>query len=295
MNDQKTLPANIKVLMYHRVLKKEPIKESRWHYVTVSVFKKQLAMIERFGYTPITFYDYQLYLEDKLTLPAKPIIITFDDGYVDTYKNALPILKEMDMKAVIFVMGNRELKRARWDEVCKEDECPLMSDDQVRSAHAMGIEIGSHSLNHEKLSTLKLHEAEQSIRDSKAILESILEQPVYTFSYPYGDKNRTIEKLVEKAGYKFACGVYTGSPKFGETTYDFRRLAINQHSHRLNFLLKIIAPYEYLESYYHQFKNGIQPAESPSQFIERDVVLDRSKDRAPSKKSENHHTSSTIL
>lgn len=252
-------------------------------------------MIEKFGYTPITFYDYQLFLEDKLTLPAKPIVITFDDGYVDTYEYALPILKEMDMKAVIFVMANRELHYARWDETGEHDICPLMSDEQIRSAYTMGFEIGFHSLNHEKLPTLQPRVAEQSIKESKTVIESILGEPIHTFSYPYGDKNKTIEKFVEKAGYKFACGVYTGSPKFGETVYDFRRLAINQHTHLLNFLLKIIGPYEYLESYYHQLKNRPQPPELPSEFIEKDAALNQTENQRPSQEREKNHSSSTIM
>jgi hypothetical protein len=64
----------IKVLMYHRVLAEKPEKKSRWHYVTVTEFRKQMNMIERLGYTPITFSDYQLFIEGKLTLPSKPII-----------------------------------------------------------------------------------------------------------------------------------------------------------------------------------------------------------------------------
>jgi len=240
--------------MYHRVIKEKPQKYNHWHYVTVAEFKKQLKLIDKLGFTPITFTDYQLYQEDKLTLPAKPIILTFDDGYLDTFENAIPILSEMGMKAVIFVMGNRNLNRAFWDEKGDDDVCPLMSDEQIRMASEMEFEIGSHSLNHDELSKLPEHEAVYSINKSKKEIEAVLDVPIKTFAYPYGVLNKKIEQIVSDSGFSFACGVYTGSPKFGETTYDFRRIAINQHTGTVTFLLKLLTPFQYAEWIYHLIK-----------------------------------------
>lgn len=240
--------------MYHRVVNEKPKKYDHWHYVTTNAFKKQMKLIDLLGFTPITFTDYQLYQEDKLTLPSKPIIITFDDGYQDTFENALPILSEMGMKAVIFVLGNRKLKRAVWDEQDESDVCPLMSDEQIRLAKNMNFEIGSHSLNHDELSSLPEHEAVYSINKSKKEIESVLNEPIHTFAYPYGKLDKRIEKIVSNSGFRFACGVYTGSPKFGETSFDFRRIAINQHTGPVSFLLKILTPYQYVEWLYHIIK-----------------------------------------
>lgn len=244
--------------MYHRVVEEMPEMYQHWHYVTVSDFRKQLKLIDRLGFTTITFSDYQLYQEDKLTLPAKPIIITFDDGYMDTFENALPALVEMGMKAVIFVMGNRKLKRARWDETDEKDICRLMTCDQIKIAKNMEFEIGSHSLNHDRLSELSTEEAEYVIKKSKEEIESILNEPILTFAYPYGNFDERIEYLVSNSGYKYACGVYTGSPKFGETVYDIRRLAINQKTSFLSFFLKLTSPYQYLEWFYHQLKMRLE-------------------------------------
>ena len=254
MNDSNRI-LKIKVLMYHRVLAEDPEKESRWHYVTVTEFRKQMNMIDRLGYTPITFSDYQLFVEGKLTLPSKPIIITFDDGYLDTLENAIPILIELNMRAFIFVMGNRKLKTARWDEVDDSDSCPLMSDEQVRAVQKMGFEIGAHSLNHIALTDLSLKEMISEVSGSKEALENLLEEPIQTFSYPYGSIDNRVKKIVSESGFQFACGVYSGSAKFSQSMMDFRRLAVNQDTSRLKFLITLLLPYQYIEWLYFRLKN----------------------------------------
>lgn len=243
--------------MYHRVLAEKPQKESRWHYVTTTDFRKQMSMIDRLGYTPITFSDYQLFVEGKLTLPSKPIIITFDDGYLDTLENAIPVLLDFNMRAVIFVMGNRKLKTARWDELDDFDSCPLMTDDQIRKVQKMGFEIGAHSLDHLPLTELSHKDIVYEVNSSKEALEDVLEKPIQTFSYPYGSVDERIKKVVSDAGFLFACGVYSGAAKFSQSMMDFRRLAINQKTSRLKFLFTLILPYQYIEWLYFRLKKGM--------------------------------------
>ena len=284
MREEKT--HKIKVLMYHRVVTELPEKYNHWHYVTVAEFKKQLKLIDNLGFTPITFTDYQLYKEDKLTLPSKPIILTFDDGYMDTFENAIPIMNKMGMKGVIFVVGNRELKRAKWDEKDHEDFCPLMTNKQIQIAKRQGFEIGSHSMQHVVLSDLTDIEANYTIRKSKAEIESIIEEPIYSFAYPYGKFDKKIEKIVSDSGYLFACGVYTGSPKFGESQYDFRRIAINQYTSIQAFAIKLITPYQYLEWLYNRIKSSNEESEKKPIMVEKPLKIHRNGD---GNYSENWH------
>jgi len=247
-----------KVLMYHRVLVEKPKKGSQWHYVTVSDFRKQMNLIDRMGYTPITFSDYRLYMKGKLTLPSKPIIITFDDGYLDTFENAIPVLQELNMRAVIFVMGNRKLKCAQWDIMDESDDCPLMTDDQVRKANEMGFEIGAHSHGHLDLPGLLKKDLVYEVSQSKKSIEKVLKEPIHTFAYPYGRVNEKVKKVVSDSGFLFACGVYSGSAKFSHSMMDFRRLAINQSTSLLKFMLILLLPYQYIEWAYYLLKNKMK-------------------------------------
>lgn len=270
MNTPGTDP-RIKVLMYHRVVEQPLDRDTNWHYVTTAQFEQQMSLINRLGFTTITFIDYQLYLQGNLSLPAKPILITFDDGYLDTYENAVPILQNLGMRAVVFAMGNRHLQRASWDESGENDVCRLMSDEQLRSLQNIGFEIGAHTLNHSDLVGLTNREIFREVDTSKRELESVLEQPVYTFAYPYGSVDERVQKIVDLAGFSFACGVYTGSPAFGKTELDFRRVAINQNHSLLNFLIRLMTPYEYFEWFYHRFKSIMKHSEAPGMRLHKRV------------------------
>ena len=283
-----------KILMYHRVLAERPEKESHWHYVTVTEFRKQMNLVDSLGYTSITFSDYQQCLEGKLTLPSKPIIITFDDGYLDTFDNAIPVLLELNMRAVIFVMGNRNLKSAHWDELDGFDSCPLMSDEQIRMVQNMGFEIGAHSLEHLALTGLSEKEMAYEITRSKAAIEKVLENTIQTFSYPYGSVNDRVKKVVSDSGFLFACGVYSGSAKFSQSMMDFRRLGVNQDTSWLKFMIILLLPYQYIEWLYHRLKIRIIPDDNMKVYSDRNINIkmkDHTKIRLHSKngtsKSEN--------
>lgn len=249
---------NIKVLMYHRVLKQKPEKDTKWHYVTMDNFEKQMKLLDKLGYTTVTFADYVLFREGKLTLPKKSIILTFDDGYQDIYDNALPIMQKYNIRAVLFVMGNRRLRSAEWDQKEGEDPCYLMSDDQIKETDSLGFEIGAHSMNHLNLINLSSEELKYEIMRSKSKIESILEKPVYTFSYPYGSVDKRVQEVALNSGYEFACGVYTGPASFVQNTHDIRRIAIKENTGILVFFIRVVTPFQYLQFYYSILKNQYQ-------------------------------------
>ena len=72
----------------------------------VDQFREQMEYLHNQGYNTITLAQLYDYLENGTELPNKPIVITFDDGYVDNYKNVLPILKEYNMKATLFMISD---------------------------------------------------------------------------------------------------------------------------------------------------------------------------------------------
>lgn len=246
---------NIKVLMYHRVLWEKPEEEVKWHYVTATEFENHMKWLDRFGYTTITFTDYLLYQLGDLSLPKKPIIITFDDGYHDTFENAIPIMLKYNMRGVIFVMGNRSMRRANWDDPEIENDCLLMNDDQIRMAESFGFEIGAHSMNHLDLISINDEDLGHEIMWSKFQIEQILGKPIYSFAYPYGRVDERVQMAALEAGFRFACGVYTGPAWFGENNFDIRRIAIGDEIGSLTFLLRVLTPFEYVEWSYAKIKD----------------------------------------
>lgn len=246
-----------KVLMYHRIVKNHSQKNANPFSIGENEFRQQLRMLERFNFTPITFEDYYLYLRNELTLPKKPIILTFDDGLEGVYEIAFPVLCEFNMRAVVFVMGDRTLRKARWYKGTEGEDCPLITDQQIVELRSEGFEIGSHGMTHTPLSGLKRKEQEAEILESKNSIERLLGEQIYTFSYPYGLHNRSAQSIVKQAGYHFACGVYTGPPQFGSERFDIRRLAIKYDIKTVSFLLRVLTPYQYAEWLYGKVRlNG---------------------------------------
>jgi peptidoglycan/xylan/chitin deacetylase (PgdA/CDA1 family) len=238
-------PRSIKVLMYHRVVESDPPGRVHWTCVHTEEFRRHLQLLDHWGFTAITFDDYRLYLTGELNLPRKPVIITFDDGYSDVYRNAFPILQEFGMKAVVFVLGNREIKKNIWDQTLGLPSARLMGDQELVELHAAGFEIGAHSMNHMRLTTLTEEEAWEEISRARMVLEILVNSPVRTFSYPYGDVNAWVKKMVEDAGYTLACSVYSGPPTFGVEPFENRRISIPRAISSLGFGARLVGPYRH--------------------------------------------------
>ena len=92
---------DVPVLMYHSI----GYTENNSYVVTPEKFKHQMELLKENGYTTVTFDELVNYVETGAKLPEKPIAVTFDDGYLDNYQYAYPILKELGMKATINTVG----------------------------------------------------------------------------------------------------------------------------------------------------------------------------------------------
>ncbi len=234
----------VKVLMYHRVVGDQDHTPGYAWTVSQSQLRRQLEMLDKWGHTCISFQDYSLARIGKLTLPRKPVILTFDDGYDDVYRFALPILKEFGVRGTIFLLGDRHVKSNSW-----EDEplrgAQLLNEGQIREMYEAGFEIGSHSLTHACLTKLSRDGAWEEISTSKMRLEELLDGPITVFAYPFGAVSPELERMVRSAGYDYGCGSYTGPPRFEENLFNIRRIPITSSTKAVDFAVKMLTPYEY--------------------------------------------------
>ena len=109
----------VTVLMYHRIIDRKDLKEHHFDksgelhdtIVTLQNFEEQMRYLKEQGYTTLTMPEFQSYMEEELEVPAKSVLITFDDGFKDNYINAYPVLKKHKFHATIFLItGNMERK-----------------------------------------------------------------------------------------------------------------------------------------------------------------------------------------
>ena len=85
------------ILLYHMV------NDGKSSYaITPTEFEEQMKYLKEEGYTTISLLEYVKARKGKLNLPEKPLVISFDDGYLDNYTVALPIMKKYDFKGTVF-------------------------------------------------------------------------------------------------------------------------------------------------------------------------------------------------
>jgi peptidoglycan/xylan/chitin deacetylase (PgdA/CDA1 family) len=207
----------IPVMMYHRVVEKK-LTDSKYNvFVTKDNLEKQIKYFLKRKYQLVTFKD----LQTKVV--KKPMVLTFDDGYLDNYQNLLPLLKKYQIKAVIFVLADSSYNH--WDVKKGEPRAELMNQKQILECHQSGyVEIASHGLTHQHLPTLNDEALENELVESKKILEIIINNRIVSFAYPYGDYNKREKQAVKKAGYEFGIATGRGSPYFQEDLFEIRRV-----------------------------------------------------------------------
>lgn len=191
----------VPILLYHYVEyvkdKGDTIRQSL--NINPYIFEKQIQTLKDAGYTFITAGDLGKVLDADTSLPKKPVIITFDDGYDDFYTDVLPILKKYNVKATAYIVAG-VIGRLNY-----------MSKDEIGKAIESGlVEIGAHSVYHRYLKGLSYQEAKFEIEQSKTNLEREFGMPVISFAYPYGAFDKQTIKLVEDMGFKTAAATVPG-------------------------------------------------------------------------------------
>ena len=202
----------VPVLNYHQV------NDEKHSALTLHVdqFREQMEYLHNQGYNTITLAQLYDYLENGTELPNKPIVITFDDGYVDNYKNVLPILKEYNMKATLFMISDAA------------NTPGFVSTEQMHQMEAGGFDIQGHTNHHKILTKIAPTELPDALLGGKTSLEGILGEPIEYLAYPGGFNDMLVQYVTKQSGYKMAFTVQPGTVQPGDNLYALNRLAIFQ-------------------------------------------------------------------
>ena len=232
----------VPIMMYHQVKNTSLGKD----VITPYEFENDLKYLSKNNYNTITMTDLIHYVYDGAELPSNPIILTFDDGYLTTYKTVFPLLQKYDMKIVLSIVGkcvddfsrvnDTHLSYAHitWDQVLE----------MQRSGH---VEIQNHTYNlhkicngrygcYQKTNETLSHYEQLLTEDTLTIQEKVTDitgiEP-NTFTYPYGKYNDETEKIIRSLGFKATLSASYGMNLINtdpECLYGLKRICRSHNS-----------------------------------------------------------------
>jgi peptidoglycan/xylan/chitin deacetylase (PgdA/CDA1 family) len=195
------------ILLYHSI-SLEATSGYRPYAVDPGRFRTQMELVAQAGCRTLTVRELGAILADPSgRVPERSVLITFDDGFDDVHREALPVLDRLGLKATAFLVASHIGGTSRWLAAAGEGHRRLMSWSQVHELAGAGIEIGSHSHTHPQLDTVPAHLVDRELGRSRAVLEDGLGAPVTSFAYPYGYYTMGLEAALGRHGYEAGCAV----------------------------------------------------------------------------------------
>lgn len=192
-------PEGVPILEYHKVNDRD---QDQWT-ITTRDFAAHLEYLTEQGYTTISTEQFARYQIGAFQLPEKPIIITFDDGYVDMLDNMMPIMEAYGMRSTIYMVTNYAdtKKYLDWEE--------------LKRLKRRGFELGSHTANHIPVTELTDKAASDEAKLSRIIMWWFANKRVTAFSYPEGQYDERIVEYLKENNYLTAV---TGKPGYNTKT-----------------------------------------------------------------------------
>ncbi len=236
------------ILCYHNVATAPKDAPFKLLYVSPDRFERQLWTLRRLGLRGVSTGEGVGRLHNATSRGC--VVLTFDDGYADTLTTAAPLIKRYGFAATCYVVSDAVGTYNRWDAGHLREKKRLMSREQLDQWLAAGMEVGSHSLSHQRLHELSQDQARHEIEESRTALANMLGVPIRQFAYPFGHFNADIVELVRRAGYSSAVTVVPGVARASDDPLRLPRILVNGERGWWNFLLRVGTPYERLRRRY---------------------------------------------
>ncbi len=199
----------VPILEYHVLGAAAPEAPYPELYVTRPDFHRQMDWLEENDYAAVTLEMVERAWYDGGTLPAKPVVLSFDDGYRPQFTYALP-----------------ELKRHGWPGVLNlKAEGSDLYESNVKAMIDAGWELAGHTIHHLDLTTLDSEQLKEEVAGSREILRREYGVPVADFCYPAGQFDETVIAAVKAAGYTAATTEIPGEAS-REAPYELARFEI---------------------------------------------------------------------
>jgi peptidoglycan/xylan/chitin deacetylase (PgdA/CDA1 family) len=219
-------------LMFHGI--SEPrTREEAAYSIAPRRFHGLMRWFRTMGYNTLKVADW---LSDSI--PAKRVLLTFDDGCDDLSTELLPIVVEHHYTPIVFLVADLIGGTNLWDQAKGLRARQLLTLEQIREMQRYGMEFGSHSATHPLLTKLSDNQLRSEVADSKHRLEDLLGVEVLSFAYPYGAVDERVRVAVAEAGYQLAFTAEPGTNLENDPLLQ-RRAEVNDATGVTDFLFKL--------------------------------------------------------
>jgi peptidoglycan/xylan/chitin deacetylase (PgdA/CDA1 family) len=217
----------VPILLYHSISDDASAQFKKWT-VSPRDFAAQMGYLHENGFTPLTVTRLaRVIVNDRVALPERPVVISFDDGFADFYSRAFPVLDQYGFSATLYVVSGYVDGSAQWLQAQGDAERPMLTWGQIAALDAAGVEIGGHTQTHTQLDTLPPGLAQEQIRGSKLVLEQQLGKRITSFAYPHGYYSSVVRHMVRQAGFLSACGVKHAMSSMKDDRFALARIIVS--------------------------------------------------------------------
>lgn len=233
--------ARLRILAYHAIadLRDDPVIAE--YAVPPGLFAAQLDELEGRGWSFVGLDEVLAALGGEGALPAKALLLTFDDAYADLLDVAAPILTERGIPAVVFAIGDRIGGSNEWDSRKGAASLDLLDGAGLGALAGLGIEVGSHGSSHRPLPEVPQEQLADEIQGSAERFERVGLPRPRVFSYPYGRWDGELASAVRAAGYELAFTTEWGVAGSDSERWSLPRIEVHASDTPRKLKLKLLA------------------------------------------------------
>lgn len=243
----------ITILTYHSISGYRNLKHSRYYTIDPQLFNLQMNYLHVNNFKVINLSEFYEMMQSHVPANYKTVVLTFDDGYADSFFYAYPVLRKYGFNATFLLICNfiDSEKIFPWlsePRFPRGENLPL-SVGQILDLAKGGMDFGSHTLSHQRLTRLSQKQAFKEIQRSKTYIEQLLDREINSFSYPYGswsDFDQSHQEMVRKAGYGLAVTSIYGSNALNSNPFSLKRIHMYANDDLNTFEMKINGYYDWI-------------------------------------------------
>ncbi len=210
----------LSVLTYHHI--EEGAIAQKGGYLGLSLeptsFKNQMQYLKDHGYSVISILNLINFFNSGVATPGKSVVLTFDDGYEDFYKNAYPVLRSFNYPATVFLATGLVSNPGylNWGQISEMAGSSL-------------VYFGNHTWSHKSVVSSK-DVTTREIETAQMMLEERGLNKEKIFAYPYGNENQAAKETLQERGFSLAFSTSAGSTLCKKQYLDLPRIRIGNGS-----------------------------------------------------------------